>query len=347
MLHPSTRAPTALLLTAIALSGCRCQQDAINELRKPTLVADPARVDFGDVPVGVVATRDVAASNTGEQVLRIDAARVEGDAAFTASGVPATVQPLERGVVRVSFAPQRAGAAAGTLVLQGNAESGETRIPLSGNGVGGVVCGDCNSPPPPRCLTPTELLVYDPAGTCDNGQCRYVARNIPCAGACVTSSCEPPPDAGTPGDAAVPDAATMPPPDAGPSPADAGPPGDAGNPFTGPCGPPDIQPYFTGGTFGGFQSVPGSGYQQTIVITFNCPVNRVTVTIQDPDFPGNRLQAFHQGALVDEQAFVGDGMPGVLTQDTQTVGAPTIDEVHLVPDPVDYVAYLLVSYEVP
>ncbi len=165
----------------------------------------------------------------------------------------------------------------------------------------------------------------------------------------MTDACAAPQDGGIP-DAAVPDAAVT---DAGTQ--DAGTPdaatpdaamspGDAGNPFTGTCGPPNIVPYVTGEALGGFQSVPGNSYQQTIVITFNCLVREASITIRDPDFPGNVVQAYRNGMLVDAKSFVGDGTPGVLTEDTQTVTAQEIDAVHLVPDPMDYVAYVLVTY---
>jgi hypothetical protein len=111
-----------------------------------------------------------------------------------------------------------------------------------------------------------------------------------------------------------------------------------------PCGPPVITPYYTGGAFGGFQSVPGSGYQVTITVTLPCPAERVEVTILDPDFPDNLLIAYAQGVEVGRTGFNHDLMPGVFTRDTQTLAAPGITSLELVPDPADYIAYDLVLY---
>ncbi len=331
--------------------GCSCQDETLNERTRPAFTPDPDRIDFGDVPVGVVATRRIQMTNRGELDLEVSAARTEGAPAFSASGAPLEIGGLETGSVTVSFAPTAAGPVSGTCLLESNADGTPiTRVPLVGNGVAGSLCGPCNMPPQARCLTPNALLVYDAVGTCENNQCRYVARSIPCAGACVDATCTNPPDAGVPDAASPPDAAV--PLDAGApdaaGPRDAAfPPADAGNPFNGPCGPPRIVPYYTGGSFGGFQSVPGSGFQQTIVVTFECVVNRVDVTILDPDFPGNVMQAFWQGQLLGTAAFVGDGAPGSLTTDVQSLAFPQIDEIRLVPDPADYVAYELVTYEAP
>ena len=116
------------------------------------------------------------------------------------------------------------------------------------------------------------------------------------------------------------------------------------DPLANPCGPPIIDPYFTGGAFGGFQSVPGSGYQTTITVTLPCPASRVEVTILDPDYPANVMIAYVGGIEVGRAVFIGDGSPGVLTRDTQAIAWPGITRVELVPDPIDYVAYDLVLY---
>ena len=43
-----------------------------------------------------------------------------------------------------------------------------------------------------------------------------------------------------------------------------------------------ITPYGTGGTFGGFQSVAGTGVQQTITITLSKPITWVSLKILTP-----------------------------------------------------------------
>jgi hypothetical protein len=111
-----------------------------------------------------------------------------------------------------------------------------------------------------------------------------------------------------------------------------------------PCGPPVIDPYVLGGNFGGFQSMPGSGYQVTITVTLPCPATSARVTILDPDYPANDLIAYDGAVEVDRARFIGDGMPGVYTTDVRQVSAPRITRLELVPDPIDYVAYDLVLY---
>ena len=165
-----------------------------------------------------------------------------------------------------------------------------------------------------------------------------------------------PVDAGTPDAGFLPDAGFAP--DAG-FPSDAGFAPDAGNPpigtgdvpvYEGPCGPVQIAPGYPADLWGEFQSVPGTGYQETVTLTFPCPVASVTVTAYDPDFSENEMIAYDSsGTELSHVWFVGDNAPGTLTTDTRTVltaGAP-IEEVLLHPDPLDYVSYGNISYTVP
>jgi hypothetical protein len=106
-----------------------------------------------------------------------------------------------------------------------------------------------------------------------------------------------------------------------------------------------ISPFVTGGVFGGFQSNPGTGVSAPITITFSPPVASVSVTALDPDFPGNRMDAFNaSGGLVSSAPFVGDGTPGVFTTSTATVTGAGIARVVLVPAPAEFVAYNGLSF---
>lgn len=106
------------------------------------------------------------------------------------------------------------------------------------------------------------------------------------------------------------------------------------------CGDPiGIAPFAAQGP-GAFQSTPGSSYQSTIGVTFAIPVNSVTVTINDPDFAGNYMVAYDSvGGMLGTVSFVGDGLPGTYSSDTQSISASGIARVDLVPDPADYVWY--------
>lgn len=102
----------------------------------------------------------------------------------------------------------------------------------------------------------------------------------------------------------------------------------------------DITPFVTGGVFGGFQSQSGTGYQQTITITFSQSINWASVRILDPDYPANYIRVYDAaGVLTGQVAFVADGTPNVLTDSTQGLGGGLIRKIELVPDPLDYVAY--------
>ena len=105
-----------------------------------------------------------------------------------------------------------------------------------------------------------------------------------------------------------------------------------------------IAPEVTATVFGEFQSTDGTGVQQPIDVSFTCPVGSVTVTIFDPDFPGNQMIAFDDAVEAGRVSFLGDGSPGVLTVDTETVTAQHITHVQLVPDPADFVSYGELSY---
>ncbi len=107
----------------------------------------------------------------------------------------------------------------------------------------------------------------------------------------------------------------------------------------------DISPFATGGPFGGFQSKPGTGVQLPISITFSPPVASVSVKALDPDFAGNRMDAFDTaGGLIASAPFAGDGTPGVFTTSTVTLTGAGIARVVLIPAPADYVAYDHLSF---
>jgi hypothetical protein len=106
-----------------------------------------------------------------------------------------------------------------------------------------------------------------------------------------------------------------------------------------------ISPFVTGGPFGGFQSKPGTGVSLPITLTFSPPVASVSITALDPDFPGNRMDAFGTaGTLIGSASFTGDGTPGVFTTSTVTVTGAGIARVVLVPAPAEYVAYANLSF---
>jgi hypothetical protein len=101
-----------------------------------------------------------------------------------------------------------------------------------------------------------------------------------------------------------------------------------------------ITPYVTGGPFGGFQSVAGTGFQQTITVTLSKPITWVSLKILDPDYPNNLIRVYDEtDQLRGEVAFDSDGAPNVLTNSSKGLGGGLIRRLELVPDAQDYVAY--------
>ena len=95
---------------------------------------------------------------------------------------------------------------------------------------------------------------------------------------------------------------------------------------------------------GTFQSFGGTNASRRMEIFFSSPVSSVTVTIHDPTFGGNSVEAINSaGQLIDSRAFTGNNQPGVYSADTRTVSATPmggrIARVVLIPADADYVAY--------
>ncbi len=97
---------------------------------------------------------------------------------------------------------------------------------------------------------------------------------------------------------------------------------------------------------GTFQSNGGTNASRQMEVSFSSPVTSVTVTIHDPTYSGNTVQALNAaGALVALEAFTGNNQPGVYSADTRTVSATStsglISRIVLIPADLDYVAYSL------
>ncbi len=100
-----------------------------------------------------------------------------------------------------------------------------------------------------------------------------------------------------------------------------------------------IDPYVTGGPFGGFQSDVGTGFQSPITITLSQPITWVSIDILDPDYP-DFIQVYDAtGTMTGQTQFADDGTPNVLTDSTMGLGGSSIKSIKLVPDSRDYVAY--------
>ncbi len=97
----------------------------------PSLIANPAAVSVGQVPIGTVYTTPVVLTNTRSYRLTIKASQITGSG-FSMSGAtfPLTLSAGQSVTVNVAFAPQSAGAIGGSLLLTGP----QLVIPLTGTG---------------------------------------------------------------------------------------------------------------------------------------------------------------------------------------------------------------------
>jgi hypothetical protein len=99
------------------------------------LSANTSSLSFGNVTVGASSSQSVLLKNTGNSNVTISSASASGTG-FAASGGSNTIlDPNQSVSVTVSFNPQAAGAATGTLSVSSNASNALLQIPLSGGGV--------------------------------------------------------------------------------------------------------------------------------------------------------------------------------------------------------------------
>jgi hypothetical protein len=102
----------------------------------PVLMVSPLSIDFGSVTAGTRSALTVQVSNTGNVDLNLTGVSLEpgSDSAFSV-GVPGTLllTPGAFTSFEVSFAPQNAGGATGSVLVASDA--GSVTIPLQGTGV--------------------------------------------------------------------------------------------------------------------------------------------------------------------------------------------------------------------
>lgn len=103
-----------------------------------------------------------------------------------------------------------------------------------------------------------------------------------------------------------------------------------------------VSPWWQGSNFDPFQAVDNySGPQEPIEITFEQPLYSVEVMAVDPDYGGNRMEAYGaDGSLLNTVYFDGDNNPGWTTTNKKSItDARGITRIRLVNAPSDYVAF--------
>jgi hypothetical protein len=103
------------------------------------LTVGPSRIAFGNVVDGLSNSQQVQITNTGTGTLTISQATISGSG-FSINGLnlPLVLAPGQGTSFSVLFAPQSAGAVAGSLKFDSDAISSSTAIALSGTGIAPV-----------------------------------------------------------------------------------------------------------------------------------------------------------------------------------------------------------------
>ncbi|MBN2361494.1 MAG: hypothetical protein JXR83_18730 [Deltaproteobacteria bacterium] len=208
-------------LAVISFGACSsCEPEILIHENPPAISVNVDVLDFGEVPLGAIVSRPITALNPGGELLTISSIGISGNnaSAFAVTPAEGLVDASEELEIVVTFSPSRSiGVAAysALLTIDSDASNSPSKtIELRAQSIADAVCADCNTPPSPRCLSSSQSLSYEPAGSCPGGDCRYQARVTSCGFGCDpdTGLCRPEPldagvDSGPVPDAAMRDAA--------------------------------------------------------------------------------------------------------------------------------------------
>jgi hypothetical protein len=99
------------------------------------LSANTSGLSFGSLTVGTSSSQSVVLTNTGNSNVTISSASASGTGFVASGGANTTLAPNQSVSVTISFNPQAAGAATGTLSVSSNASNSLLQIQLSGGGI--------------------------------------------------------------------------------------------------------------------------------------------------------------------------------------------------------------------
>lgn len=194
----------AVVLTVLAsCSGASGPELVLSAKLSSTTMA------FGEVPSGSRLLRTVTVTNDGDYPFWIESqtiGNIVGPAVFRVADVE---KPTD-GTLRKSITKGRSvtipvtlevgassGAATAQLLITYNPGASVPQPPLvvdiTATVVDSLMCGSCETQPPDRCLTSTELLRYSPAAACADAQCGYRQRVVTCPAGCdfLKLACNP------------------------------------------------------------------------------------------------------------------------------------------------------------
>lgn len=152
----------AVGLFVVALFGC--DSDAYI-VQSALISAVPATVDFGVVPVGSTARRELVLANAGTLPTRVDGIVVEpATDVFRTTDDVMRLDPLQEHRLEITFAPVVGGEHAATLRVSSSADRGELDVVLKGSTESFTHCSTCAEPRPrpDPCGGPSQPQILPP-----------------------------------------------------------------------------------------------------------------------------------------------------------------------------------------
>jgi len=124
-------------LPAFALASCSCEGGGGLGVVEPDLQVTPARLDFGDVPLGESLERSLILKNAGAGALEIARTKLEdATGGYSLPGARISVIGASgQNELRVVFLPTALGDAPATLTLESNDKDSPTIVQITGKGV--------------------------------------------------------------------------------------------------------------------------------------------------------------------------------------------------------------------
>jgi hypothetical protein len=137
-----------LLFAGLVCSACvfltGCVGTTVNAAETVSLVASPASVNLGSIPVGSVTTATVAVANKSLSAVNVTQMSVTGNSFSVAgqAGVPVSIPAGGSLSVNVNFLPSSAGQETGQVSISSDASTTPTLIALAGTGAEASAAAD-------------------------------------------------------------------------------------------------------------------------------------------------------------------------------------------------------------
>ena len=176
-----------LSLMTISISSCSCDEgNTFTQPTSPIISANTDLLDFGEIPIDIEVLRQVTVLNSGQLELDVTAIEiVDENNVFTAETDVFTIEGESSRGLPIRFRPLSAGVFEAELRITSNASNIETlTVLIKGTGVDETICGSCENPPSPHCISDDMLVYYEASGTCVDGQCEYQSEVVECEEGC-------------------------------------------------------------------------------------------------------------------------------------------------------------------